>query len=72
MIGAFINNRYLVKAEIGRGDIGVAYRAVDTPVEILSRHLRAPVIPPGAHDDPIPPALDLLITTFLREHNSRF
>jgi tetratricopeptide (TPR) repeat protein len=33
----------------------------DDPVAIISQHLHAPVVPPRAHNEEIPPALDALI-----------
>ena len=37
----------------------------DDPVAVIAQHLHAPVVPPRARDDGIPPALDALITRLL-------
>jgi serine/threonine-protein kinase len=33
----------------------------DDPVAVISQHLHAPIVPPRAHNEGIPPALDMLI-----------
>jgi tetratricopeptide (TPR) repeat protein len=35
--------------------------SADDPVAVISQHLHAPVVPPRAHNEEIPPALDALI-----------
>ncbi len=37
----------------------------DDPVVVISQHLHAPVVPPRAHNEHIPPALDALIVQLL-------
>ena len=37
----------------------------DNPVSVLTQHLYAPVVPPSAHDESIPPALETLIARLL-------
>jgi tetratricopeptide (TPR) repeat protein/transcriptional regulator with XRE-family HTH domain len=37
----------------------------DDPVAVISQHLYAPVVPPRAHNEQIPPALDALIVRLL-------
>jgi ABC-type oligopeptide transport system substrate-binding subunit len=39
--------------------------AADDPVAVISQHLHAPVVPPRAKNDQIPPALDTLIVRLL-------
>jgi serine/threonine protein kinase len=39
--------------------------AADDPVAVISQHLHAPVVPPRAKNDQIPPALDALVVRLL-------
>ncbi len=39
--------------------------SADDPVAVISQHLHAPVVPPRAHNEAIPPALDALIVRLM-------
>ncbi|UCC89476.1 MAG: serine/threonine protein kinase, partial [Anaerolineales bacterium] len=41
--------------------------SADDPIAVISQHLHAPVVPPRAHNEAIPPALDALIVRLMNK-----
>lgn len=63
MIGQIIGNRYLVKAELGRGGFGVVYLALDSELENRECVIKMMMIPPNSSQQDI----QSLQYTFRRE-----
>ncbi|MCP4543287.1 MAG: serine/threonine protein kinase [Chloroflexi bacterium] len=67
-LGAKIDHRadlYALGATLYELTTGVLPFTSDSPFEVITQHLRAPVVPPRAKNDQIPPALDALIVQLL-------